>query len=163
MVPGGGATNHVIHVILFQDSLLAAPHKVVRKGTLIDDSVWPEENDIGRRFLSEEGAAFTLLFRFENRQVRERSELGRDEKEPVGLVVIKSPAVFILIREIDDLQRENTSMISKEQGSLCEFYRGHFCLGNPRGRVVFINMFVGRHENLFYCKYSLEMKTRCNE
>ena len=25
------------------------------------------------------------------------------------------------------------------------------------------NKFVGRHENLFYCKYSLEMKTRCNE
>ena len=72
-----------------------------------------------------------------------------ETREPVGLVVIKSPAVFILIREIDDLQRENTSMISKEQESLCEFYRGHFCLGNPRGRVVFINKFVGRHENLF--------------
>ena len=41
-----------------------------------------------------------------------------------------------------------------KQESLREFYRGHFCLGNPRGRVVFINKFVGRHENLFYCKYS---------
>ena len=50
-----------------------------------------------------------------------------------------------------------------KQESLCEFYRGHFGLGNLRGRVVFINKFVGRHENLFYCKYSLEMKTRCNE
>ena len=50
-----------------------------------------------------------------------------------------------------------------KQESLREFYRGHFCLGNPSGRVVFINKFVGRHENLFYCKYSLEMKTRCNE
>ena len=29
--------------------------------------------------------------------------------------------------------------------------------------VFFINKFAGRHENLFYCKYSLEMKTRCNE
>ena len=38
----------------------------VRKGTLIDDSERPEENDIRRRFLSDEGAAFTLLFLFEN-------------------------------------------------------------------------------------------------
>ena len=54
-------------------------------------------------------------------------------------------------------------LMIKKQESLREFYQGHFCLGNPRGRVVFINKFVGRHENLFYCKYSLEMKTRCNE
>ena len=54
------------------------------------------------------------------------------------------------------------SFLNKQE-SLREFYRGHFCLGNLRGRVVFINKFVGRHENLFYCKYSLEMKTRCNE
>ena len=40
--------------------------KRVRKGTLIDDSVQPEENYIRRRFLSDEGAAFTLLFLFEN-------------------------------------------------------------------------------------------------
>ena len=33
--------------------------------------------------------------------------------------------------------------------SLREFYRGHFCLGNPRGRVVVIDKFVGRHENRF--------------
>jgi len=70
LLPGGGATNHVVP---FQKSLLAA-HKGVYKGTLIDDSVWPEENDILRRFLSDEGAAFTLLFFFENRQVRERRE-----------------------------------------------------------------------------------------
>ena len=38
----------------------------VRKGTLIDDSARPEENDMRRRFLSDEGAAFTLLFLFEN-------------------------------------------------------------------------------------------------
>ena len=29
----------------------------------MDDSVWPEENDIRRRFLSDEGAAFTLLLK----------------------------------------------------------------------------------------------------
>ena len=40
--------------------------KRVRKGTLIDDSVRPEENCIRIRFLSHEGAAFTLLFLFEN-------------------------------------------------------------------------------------------------
>ena len=40
--------------------------KGVRKGTLIDDSVRPEKNYIRRRFLSDEGAAFTLLFLFEN-------------------------------------------------------------------------------------------------
>ena len=55
------------------------------------------------------------------------------------------------------------SFYNAKQESLREFYWGHFCLGNPRGRVFFINKFVGRHENLFYCKYSLEMKTRCNE
>ena len=48
-------------------------HKGVHKGTLIDDSVWPEENDKRRRFLSDEVAAFTLLFRFENRRARERA------------------------------------------------------------------------------------------
>ena len=46
--------------------MLAAHLKGVRKGTLIDDSVRPEENYIRRRFLSNEGAAFTLLFLFEN-------------------------------------------------------------------------------------------------
>ena len=35
------------------------------------------------------------------------------ERDPVALVVIKSPEVFIFIREIDDLQRENRSTISK--------------------------------------------------
>ena len=45
------------------------------KGTLIDDSVWPEENDLRRRFLNDEGAAFTLFFRFENRRARERSQV----------------------------------------------------------------------------------------
>ena len=49
-------------MVLFQNSLLAA-HKGVHKGTLIDDS---EENDISRRFLSDEGATFTLLLLFEN-------------------------------------------------------------------------------------------------
>ena len=44
------------------------------------------------------------------------SELKRArEREPVALVVIKSPAVFIFIREIDDFQRENRSTISKEK------------------------------------------------
>ena len=82
------------------------------KGTLTDDSVWPEENDIRRRFQSDEGAASTLLFHFKNRQTRERSERAR---EPVALVVIKSPAVFIFIREIDYFQRENRSTIAKEK------------------------------------------------
>ena len=66
---GWRSTNHVVP---FQNSLLAmlAAHlKGVRKGTLIDDSVRPEENYIRRRhFLSDEGAAFTLLFLFENGQ-----------------------------------------------------------------------------------------------
>ena len=74
LVPGGGATNHVVP---FQIRLLAA-HRGVHKGTLIDDSVWPEENDLRRRFLSDEGAAFTLLFRFENGRARERSERARE-------------------------------------------------------------------------------------
>ena len=55
---GWRSTNHVVP---FQNSLLAA-HKGVRKGTLIDDYERPEENDIRRRFLSDEDAAFTLLF-----------------------------------------------------------------------------------------------------
>ena len=59
---GWRSTNHVVP---FQNSLLAA-HKGVRKGALIDDYVRPEENDIRRRFLSDEGAVFTLLFLFEN-------------------------------------------------------------------------------------------------
>ena len=59
---GWRCTNHVVP---FQNSLLAA-HKGVRKGTLIDDYVRPEENDIRRRFLSDEDVAFTLLFSFEN-------------------------------------------------------------------------------------------------
>ena len=74
---------------------------------MIDDSVWPEENDLRRRFLSDEGAAFTLLFRFENGRARER--------DPLALMVNKSPAVFIFIREIDDLRKENRSTISKEK------------------------------------------------
>ena len=74
--------------------MLAAHLKGVRKGTLIDDSLRPEENYIRRRFLSDEGAAFTL---------------------PLAPMVNKSPAVFIFIREIDDLQRENRSTISKEK------------------------------------------------
>ena len=76
MAPDRGTTNHVVP---FQNSLLAS-HKGVRKGTLIDDSVWPEENDIRRRFLSDEVLAFTLLFRFENRRALERSERARDER-----------------------------------------------------------------------------------
>ena len=74
---------------------------------MIDDSAWPEENDLRRRFLSDEGAAFTLLFRFENGRERER--------DPLALMVNKSPAVFIFIREIDDLRKENRSTISKEK------------------------------------------------
>ena len=60
---GWRSTNHVVP---FQNSLLSAHLKGVRKGTLINDSARPEENDIRRRFLSDEGAAFTLLFLFEN-------------------------------------------------------------------------------------------------
>ena len=60
---GWRSTNHVIP---FQNRLLSAPLKGVRKGTLINDSARPEENDIRRRFLSDEGAVFTLLFLFEN-------------------------------------------------------------------------------------------------
>ena len=54
--------------------------------------------------------------------------------------------------------------VSHERESLREFYRGYFCLGNPRFdtlayiRVVYINKFFARHENLFYRKYSLEKK-----
>ena len=62
---GWRSTNHVVP---FQNSLLSAHLKGVRKGTLIDDSARPEENDIRRRFLSDEGAAFTLLFLFESGQ-----------------------------------------------------------------------------------------------
>ena len=54
---GWRSTNHVVP---FQNSLLSAHLKGVRKGTLIDDSARREENDIRRRFLSDEGAAFTL-------------------------------------------------------------------------------------------------------
>ena len=61
---GWRSTNHVV---LFQNSVLSAYLKGVRKGTLIDDSARPEEN-IRRRFLSDEGAAFTLLFLFESGQ-----------------------------------------------------------------------------------------------
>ena len=74
MVPGGGATSHVVP---FENSLQAA-HKGAHKGTLTDDSVWPEKNYIHGRFLSDEGAAFTLLFHFENRRTRERSERERE-------------------------------------------------------------------------------------
>ena len=71
------------------------------------------ENDIRSRFLSDEGAAFTLLFRFENRRARERSDRAR--AQPLALTVNKSPAAFIFIREIDDLQGENRSTISNEK------------------------------------------------
>ena len=37
------------------------------------------------------------------------------ERESLALVVNKSRAVFIFIREIDDLQRENRSTISKQK------------------------------------------------
>ena len=60
---GWQSTNHVVP---FQNRLLSAPLKGVRKGTLINDSARPKENDIRRRFLSDEGAVFTLLFLFEN-------------------------------------------------------------------------------------------------
>ena len=65
----GSGWRRTNHVVPFRNSLLAmlAAHlKGVRKGTLIDDSVRPEENHICRRFLSDEGVAFTLLFLFEN-------------------------------------------------------------------------------------------------
>ena len=62
----GSGWLSTIHVVPFQNSLLAARLKGVRKGTLIDDSVRPKENCIRIRFLSHEGAAFTLLFLFEN-------------------------------------------------------------------------------------------------
>ena len=43
------------------------------------------------------------------------SEASVREREPVALVVIKFPAVFIFIREIDYFQRENRSTIAKEK------------------------------------------------
>ena len=58
---GWRSTNHVV---AFQNSLLATHLKGVRKGTLIDDSVRPEENYIRRLFLSDEVAALTLFFSF---------------------------------------------------------------------------------------------------
>ena len=64
MVPGGGSSTN--HVVPFRNSLLSAYLKGIRKGILIDDSARPEENDIRRRFLRDEGAVFTLLFLFEN-------------------------------------------------------------------------------------------------
>ena len=64
---------------------------------MIDDSVWPEEIDLRKRFLSDEVPGFTLLFRFENGRACVR--------DPLALMVNKSPAVYIFIREIDDLQR----------------------------------------------------------
>ena len=36
-------------------------------------------------------------------------------REPLALLVNKSPAAFIFIRKIDDLQRENRSTISNEK------------------------------------------------
>ena len=60
---GWRSTNHVVQ---FQNSLLAADLKGVLKGTLIDDCVRLEDNDIRRLFLSDERATFTLLFLFEN-------------------------------------------------------------------------------------------------
>ena len=61
---GWRSTNHVVP---FQNRLLSAHLKGVRKRTFkINDSARPEENDIRRRFLSDEGAVFTLLFLFEN-------------------------------------------------------------------------------------------------
>ena len=42
------------------------------------------ENDIRRRFLSDECAAFTLIFRFENRRARERSERARESPFSTG-------------------------------------------------------------------------------
>ena len=60
---------------------------------MIDDSVWRKENDLRRRVLSDEGAAFILLFRFENGRARKR--------DPLALMANKSPAFFIFVREID--------------------------------------------------------------
>ena len=70
LVPGVGATNHVVP---FQNSVLTA-YKRVHKGTLIDDSVWPQENDIRRRFLSDEGAtSFFCLHSFFVSKIDERA------------------------------------------------------------------------------------------
>ena len=72
----GSGWRRTNHVVPFRNSLLAmlAAHlKGIRQGTLIDDSVRPEQNYIRRRFLSDECAAFTLLFRLENRRARERA------------------------------------------------------------------------------------------
>ena len=40
--------------------------------------IYADRSRLRRRFLSDEGAAFTLLFRFENRRARERSERPRE-------------------------------------------------------------------------------------
>ena len=80
---------------------------------MIDESVWPEENDLRRRFLSDKAAAFTLLFRFENGRARER--------DPLALMVNKSPAVFIFIREIDDLYRKSRGSVNRLRRCLLLF------------------------------------------
>ena len=47
------------------------------------------------------------------------------EREPLALLVNKSPAAFIFIRKIDDLQRENRSTICNEKvEGLCTGYEG---------------------------------------
>ena len=43
------------------------------------------------------------------------SKIDEHAREPLALVVFKSPAVFIFMSEIDVLQRENKSTISKEK------------------------------------------------
>ena len=49
------------------------------------------DNDIPRRFLSDEGAAFTLLFPFENRPARERCERAREGPQPRSQGLEKKP------------------------------------------------------------------------
>ena len=66
----------------------------------------------------------TLYFLFKVRQGHEikktkqplaYSTTDMEERDPLTLMVNKSPVVFIFIGEIDDLQKENRSMISKEK------------------------------------------------
>ena len=110
MVPGCGATNHVVP---FENSLLAAHKGPIKAHWLVTlyglrkmiyaDVFWATKVQPLHSF-------------FISKIDEHASELKRArEREPVALVIIKSPVVFIFIREIDDFQSENRSTTSKEK------------------------------------------------
>ena len=78
---GGGGTSHMKGVGMLVRNFELNPYGD-RSG---------RGSSFFRRFLSDEGAAFTLLFRFENRRARERTERAG---EPLALMVNKPPAAF---------------------------------------------------------------------